>query len=194
MVPPGTGCERTGIGRRFGMVNVGKGRVYWYATLNVPETYTPPRPMIPFLRETFAAFAKPVSSLIDATPDTSCIYTPCYDRVPSHDWRGPSSILIGDAAHPSTPNLGQGACQAIEDGYVLADTLEEHENLDEALDAFVAARFRRTAWIQTRSYQFGVIGQWASPPLVFFRDWMTRLTPDSVYERQYRELFGGGPA
>jgi 2-polyprenyl-6-methoxyphenol hydroxylase-like FAD-dependent oxidoreductase len=78
--------------------------------------------------------------------------------------------LIGDAAHPTTPNFGQGGCMAIEDGVVLARAMASSLGPARALEAFAAQRQKRTAAITNESWRFGKIGQWEGRVTCWFRD------------------------
>ena len=92
--------------------------------------------------------------------------------------------LLGDAAHPMTPNLGQGACQAIEDAIVLADCLASTVSAVDALRRYEAARRPRTAAVVRASRTIGRIGQLQSPAACRLRDWLLRLMPPSMTDRQ----------
>lgn len=83
--------------------------------------------------------------------------------------------LLGDAAHPPTPNLGQGACQALEDVLVLAGCLADQREPVAALCAYEARRRKRRAAIIEQSALFGKIGQWEQPLLCSLRDGLTPL-------------------
>ena len=80
---------------------------------------------------------------------------------------------VGDAAHPSAPNLGQGACQALEDAIVLAKCLAEQREPVAALRAYEARRMKRSAAIIEQSALVGTIGQWEQPLLCALRDGLT---------------------
>ena len=71
--------------------------------------------------------------------------------------------LLGDAAHPMTPDMGQGACQAIEDAVVLADCLTRWSEVAEALRAYESLRIPRTRRVVRESRQAGTIAQWSNP-------------------------------
>ncbi|WP_163568243.1 FAD-dependent monooxygenase [Fodinicola feengrottensis] len=86
---------------------------------------------------------------------------------------GPIAIL-GDAAHPMTPDLGQGGCQAIEDAVVLAQVLEGGAVRDR-LPAFTAARHRRTVTIVRQSRRMARVGQLSTPLVVSARTGAMRL-------------------
>jgi 2-polyprenyl-6-methoxyphenol hydroxylase-like FAD-dependent oxidoreductase len=71
--------------------------------------------------------------------------------------------LLGDAAHPTTPNLGQGACQALEDAVVLADCLRQSGDVEQALRRYEQQRQRRTAAITTGSWRIGRVCSFFCP-------------------------------
>ncbi len=97
--------------------------------------------------------------------------------------------LLGDAAHPTTPNLGQGACQAIEDAIVLADQLRRAGNTEGALRAYEKLRQRRTARITTESFRLGRVGQWENSVACWLRNTGTRFFPQSASLRLMERFF-----
>ena len=114
------------LGRRkyFVSVDVGGGRIQWYAFLNIPpgalpETSKRGEPAIAFLREEFDGWSHEVFQLLDNTPFDEIEQRDLYDRPPQVTWSSGRVCLLGDAAHPMMPNLGQGGCMAIEDAFVL---------------------------------------------------------------------------
>ncbi|MEZ5818710.1 MAG: FAD-dependent monooxygenase [Hyphomicrobiaceae bacterium] len=80
-----------------------------------------------------------------------------YDRPPIKEWSRGRVALLGDAAHPTTIYISQGACMALEDAVVLAETIDRMPNIIEALRAYSRARYLRTARIQLTSRQFGEV-------------------------------------
>ena len=130
LLPWGAGFESWGKGARFGCAHIGRGRVYWFATTNAPEGEedgpigTPSGPGATLMR-LFGRWHHPIPALISGTEETAIRRDDLYDREPvSGSWGTGRVTLLGDAAHPSTPNLGQGACQAIEDAVTLARCLK----------------------------------------------------------------------
>ena len=174
-VSPGISSETWGRGRRFGMLPIGNGRVFWYATLNCPpggQDRAGERKSR--LSRLFQGWREPIERLIDATDEEAILRNDIFDRRPVRHWGSGRVTLLGDAAHPPTPNLGQGACQALEDALVLADCLADQREPVSALRAYEARRMKRSAAIIEQSYLFGKIGQWEYPLLCSLRD---RLTP-----------------
>ena len=98
--------------------------------------------------------------------------------------------LLGDAANPMTPDLGQGACQAIEDAVALVDCLEERENIEAALELYEALRTRRTAAIVRGSRRLGRIGQLQNPLACRLRDAALRALPSRLEMKQLEAVIG----
>jgi 2-polyprenyl-6-methoxyphenol hydroxylase-like FAD-dependent oxidoreductase len=78
-------------------------------------------------------------------------------------WYRGRVLLIGDAAHATTPHLAMGAGISIEDGFVLAEELERHDSLEEALASFMERRFERARIVVENSAQ---LGAWEQDPSV----------------------------
>ncbi|MGE0481663.1 MAG: FAD-dependent monooxygenase, partial [Phycisphaerae bacterium] len=125
LIPPGHLCEIWGRGRRFGFLSLGGARVYWFATLNAPPNGRDldGRAARTSLLSLFGDWFGPPRALLEATPDDAIIRNDILDRPPARNWGRGRITLLGDAAHPTTPNIGQGACMAIEDALVLARAL-----------------------------------------------------------------------
>jgi 2-polyprenyl-6-methoxyphenol hydroxylase-like FAD-dependent oxidoreductase len=116
--------ETWGRGRRFGQWGMTGGRAYWYATESVPAGQgDPPEGRKQGLLALFCGWHEPVEDLIEATDESAILRNDVYDRPALHRWSVGRATLLGDAAHPMTPDMGQGACQAIEDAVILADCL-----------------------------------------------------------------------
>jgi 2-polyprenyl-6-methoxyphenol hydroxylase-like FAD-dependent oxidoreductase len=91
--------------------------------------------------------------------------------------------LLGDAAQAMTPNLGQGACQAIEDAVTLGACLDTTTDTIAALNGYDRLRRPWTQAIVRHSARLGAVGQWSWPIAAFIRDLAARLAPDSVVLR-----------
>jgi 2-polyprenyl-6-methoxyphenol hydroxylase-like FAD-dependent oxidoreductase len=109
-------------------------------------------------RERLAQFGGPVAEhgelIVD---DDAVVYRPVENVVVPAPWHRGRTVLIGDAAHATSPHCGQGAAQAIEDGIVLSEELRERGTLAEALDAYMARRYERCRFIVEGSE---AIGRW----------------------------------
>ncbi|RKH14471.1 FAD-dependent oxidoreductase [Corallococcus sp. CA047B] len=189
LVSTGHLSETWGPGARFGIVPIGHGEVYWYATLNAPAgTEDAPGQTLAVLRERFAGWHAPIAALLDATSPDRVLRTDIHDRPPLRHWSRGRVTLLGDAAHPMTPNLGQGGCQAIEDAVVLAECLAAPGPVEDALRAYEARRVTRANQIVVRSWRMGRVGQWENRAACFVRDALMRRVPSNVATQQLRDM------
>jgi 2-polyprenyl-6-methoxyphenol hydroxylase-like FAD-dependent oxidoreductase len=91
-------------------------------------------------------------------------------------------VLLGDAAHAMTPNLGQGACQALDDAVTLG-ALVASRDVDDALAAYDAERRPRTQRLVSMSERAGRMAQAQAPAVVGLRNLLARLVPVSLASR-----------
>ena len=107
------------------------------------------------LRAAFAGFAAPVTGLLRQVDET--FWWGLYDREPLAEWTNGRLALLGDAAHPMLPHLGQGANQSIEDAFALAAVLKGASAADvpAALRHYASVRRRRTDVVQANSRRNG---------------------------------------
>ena len=183
--------ETMGRGARFGMAPVSGGRAYWYATLNTPEGGRDPEGgRKRALLETFRGWHAPIEALIEATDEVAILRNDIYDRDPLPYWSVGRVTLLGDAAHPMTPNLGQGACQALEDAVVLADALKDGNDVAAALRVYESRRIGRTAALVRQARQIGDVGQWSNPLACRLRDALMKYVVVRVQDRQMERVAG----
>jgi 2-polyprenyl-6-methoxyphenol hydroxylase-like FAD-dependent oxidoreductase len=178
----GLAVEAWGRGQRFGMFGLAGGRTYWYATANLPEgaAAAEPDPQADLLRR-FAGWFDPVERIVEATPLEAILVNDVYDRPALRRWGHGRVTLLGDAAHPTTPNMGQGGGMALEDALVLVRCVEaQPSDLPAAFRTYEWKRRRRTASIVLQSRQFGWVGQWETPAAVAFRTALSRVYPNRL--------------
>ena len=97
--------------------------------------------------------------------------------------------LLGDAVHPTTPNLGQGGCMAIEDAVILARCLEKYGPSAGGLRAYEKVRFARTKAVSGYSRIYGSVGQWQNPWATRLRGAALSLVPQAIARRLLRLVF-----
>lgn len=183
-------AESWGCGKRFGILPARDGRVYWYATSNAQEGgQDSDQGASSALASLFKGWHSPIEALIRAS-ESKILRNDIYDRDPLPAWGRSRVTLLGDAAHPMTPNLGQGACQAIEDALELAFFLATGVDCQTALKKYEASRIPRTSRIVLASRRIGTIGQINSPLLCSLRDLAFKLTPAAATMRSLGRVVG----
>ncbi|REI07157.1 hypothetical protein DOS71_11400 [Staphylococcus felis] len=146
---------------RFGIVSLLNGQAYWFATMNAKEKDAQFSGFNkPYLQAYFNHYPEPVRKILDLQSETGILHHDIYDLKPLNTFVYQNRIvLIGDAAHATTPNMGQGAGQAMEDAIVLANVLQKYESVTEALKRYDRLRVKHTAKVIKRSRKIGKIAQ-----------------------------------
>jgi 2-polyprenyl-6-methoxyphenol hydroxylase-like FAD-dependent oxidoreductase len=180
---------RTG---RFGLVPVADGRLYWFACLNSPEANNPAfrAYRVADLQRHFAGFHAPIPQVLAATTDADLLWGDLFDLAPLANFAFGRVLLLGDAGHATTPNLGQGAGMAVEDAAILARCLRAAPaDLPAAFQAFDQQRRPRTRRIVVQSRQLGMLAQFTPPWLAPLRNAALAAVPDWLTARQMSWLY-----
>src|SRR5262245_13083304 len=175
-----------GRGAQAGLLPCGPGRTYWFLTRNGPAGALPPADLHAAALEVVRSWPAPFRLAVEATEPGALLWNDIVDRPPARTWGRGRVTLVGDAIHPTTPNLGQGACMALEDAVVLAASLCGEPDVERALRAYENARRARTAFVQDRSWRLGRVFQWENPLLCWIRD---RASAGGFGRRQGEEIF-----
>jgi salicylate hydroxylase len=144
-------------GRNLMLIDVGDGYTFWSAGALLTDDSVCQRATDAKARvlEIFAEWTEPVGAILKATPAEDIVERPICDRTPLPRWSSGRVTLLGDAAHPVVPSLGQGANTAFEDAYELAECLSGAPSIQAALEAYDRRRIPRTEAIYTRSANQG---------------------------------------
>jgi len=186
--------EVWGGGARMGFSAIGPNEVYWFAPVTAPAGRPdPPGGVAGMLGQLYDNFPAPVPEIIACTPPQDILRTDLYDLVPLRCWHRGRVVLLGDAAHAMTPNLGQGGAQAIEDAFVLAQALAQSPDVEDGLHYYERQRRRRANWITRRARQYGTWAHLERRPAQQMRDFLMRHTPSRVPQRTLAFLYGSGP-
>jgi 2-polyprenyl-6-methoxyphenol hydroxylase-like FAD-dependent oxidoreductase len=187
-----TTFETWGAGKRFGCVPLTHGRVYWFAVANARagEREATAEQEKRKVAELVSSCHEPAAAVVAATDASAIVRTDIYDRPVRSCWSQGRVTLLGDAAHPMTPNLAQGACQAIEDAYILAESLKSTPTITAALQRYEARRISRANAMVQRSRQQGRIAQWEQPWAVSARNTMMRMAPARLLRKQLAWIAG----
>jgi salicylate hydroxylase len=114
------------------------------------ESWTQKRPWAD-MKADYAGWHPTIQTVIDAIDRDSCYRYALNDRPPVDNWCEGRATLLGDAAHPTLPYLASGAAMAIEDGAILARSLDAHADVAEALQVYQRSRLDRTATVVRES-------------------------------------------
>jgi 2-polyprenyl-6-methoxyphenol hydroxylase-like FAD-dependent oxidoreductase len=187
---PADGTETWGRGARFGLGPTSGERIIWYATWNTAAGGDQNSDTAAHLRKIFGAWHDPIPAIIEATPEAALIRSDIYDRRPTRTWARGRVALIGDAIHPMTPDLAQGACQAIADATTLATCLAGSRDTRAALREYQQRRWRNAATTTLMARNTGTTGQWEGRIASAARDALMRALPLSVQLRQLDLVLG----
>ncbi len=178
-----------GPGQRFGLIDIGHGRVYWWGTKNMPA---------PAARgwnggkdeiaQAYTGWADEVCEAIRTTPAEAIVSVPAQDRPFLGRWGAGPVTLLGDAAHPMLTSLGQGAGTAVEDAVVLADSLVGAADLPQALRRYESRRRGRARRMVRTSRILSLVEQFERPLPMLLRDAYFRWVPSPVLYRQNKSV------
>jgi 2-polyprenyl-6-methoxyphenol hydroxylase-like FAD-dependent oxidoreductase len=184
------GFETWGAGKRFGITPLTEDRLYWYACINAEtpasslQHYT-----IEDLRHAFNNFHDPIPAVLYATQQRDLIWGDIFDIAPINTFVFKNIILLGDAAHATTPNMGQGACMAIEDAATLYNAFTKYGFEKKAFDIYQQKRIARTTKIINQSRLIGNMAHITNPLAIRARNFLMRATPSSISNNQLKFLY-----
>jgi len=172
-----------GDGCFFGLCPVGGGRTYGFANVRQSQIHDPVPGRLERLRQRFEGFGGAVREYLACLESDEQIHCGPIEWLEMDRWHVGRVVLIGDAAHASSPMMGQGGCMAMEDACVLSDMLRGGLG-DAVIDRFVARRRPRVSWVQQASRAVGeMLGL---PPSV--RNAMLRERGVSAFHDRFRPL------
>lgn len=183
-------CSETwGTKGRFGIVPLTENKIYWFACINAPANDPVMKNFTTGdLFRRFAGYHHPIPAIIKETKNENLIWSDINDIKPINRYAFNNILLIGDAAHATTPNLGQGACQALEDAVILAGEIKS-SSIETAFMQFEQKRLKRTHWIVNTSRSIGKIAQMENKLLISIRNLLLRVTPRSFNDNQFKKLY-----
>jgi 2-polyprenyl-6-methoxyphenol hydroxylase-like FAD-dependent oxidoreductase len=182
-IDPDVAGEVLGPGIEFGHVPLGRDRTYWFATERAPRGDVAPQGELDYLSARFASWADPIPSVLAATDPDDVLRNDLYDRDQARQWsRGPV-LVVGDAAHPMRPHLGQGGCQGLEDAAVLGRFADSDRDLAAAFARFTAFRRPRVDALVRESKVVGQIVNLRPAVLGGLAGRATVLVPEAVMTR-----------
>ncbi|MFY7998355.1 MAG: FAD-dependent monooxygenase [Candidatus Kapaibacteriota bacterium] len=183
----------TKSGVRVGYAPVSEEKVYFFATACKEAGGIDTKGSIhATLRELYDEFPPQVQQMLASTPEENILRNDIWDFAPIPSWHKGNTVLLGDAAHATTPNLGQGGCQAIEDDYALAKTIAEQTrnstSNEEAFKHYEALRMKKAHFVVETSHRAGNITNWGGIA-ARVRNAALALAPKNLGRKQMEYLF-----
>jgi 2-polyprenyl-6-methoxyphenol hydroxylase-like FAD-dependent oxidoreductase len=190
-MPVGTVRQFLGRGRSFGEWHLGEGRIYWVATRKMAEgAGDGPAGRKADVLETVHGLFPPAIEVVRPLANEQIVRNDIYDSKPTPGWTRGRVALLGDAAHPSAPTLGQAGGQAMIDGVALAKSLAIVSDLDDpkqvgdALEVYELSRYESTADFVNEAHHLGRLTHLESPAACLARDVFMRTTPQRVWRER----------
>jgi len=186
-LPPESGFIAFGKGRQFGGMSVGKNKFYWFGAVadkHGAQGRTKKKDVLEF----FGNWAPPMPQLVKATPDIEILTHDLKDRDPLQYWGKGAMTLLGDAAHPMVPFMGQGGCQALEDSIALGAAMKDSENVEVGLRKYEQMRIARTAEFVKQSRHAQRSSMTSSSLVCALRDFILPRLPTNMLFRTFHTL------
>ncbi|GCE06923.1 FAD-dependent oxidoreductase [Dictyobacter aurantiacus] len=190
-IPLGISSETWGVGRRIGLIPLIHGRMYWFAAYTTPEGQgkeQSPEERKQQVQSLFQGWHDPIAPILEATEASRFIRNDVYDIEPLTHWSQGRVVLVGDAAHAMSPNMGQGGCQAIEDAPVLAECLQSGSDLPTSLRAYEERRKPRTSRVARQSRRIGQLSQVNNPQLYTVRNVLVKALYTQALSKELKWL------
>ncbi|TWF39816.1 2-polyprenyl-6-methoxyphenol hydroxylase-like FAD-dependent oxidoreductase [Chitinophaga polysaccharea] len=178
-------------GVRASISQVGDQQVYFWMTKAMPAgSKFSPAEALTFIRRELAPFDLRIQDIVSRLDPDALIHGDLYDIQPLKQWYRGNVVLVGDAAHASTPNLGQGASQAIEDAYVLAAYLGQESRPERTFAKYQARRLKRAKRVVDLSWMLGRLTSVKNTTGSLLRNYLIRHTPHRIARKQFDFLYG----
>jgi 2-polyprenyl-6-methoxyphenol hydroxylase-like FAD-dependent oxidoreductase len=169
----------------FLFLPVGGGQAYCYADAAVAKAFEDPlEGRLERLRSRFAGYASPVPEALAEMHASEQIHFGAIEDILQEPWGAGRAMLIGDAAHATSPNMASGAAMAFEDSLVLSDLIVSGREVARVQTDYTARRMVRVRWVHEQTRRRDRIRN--LPP--FIRDLMVRLLANKVYRANYGPL------
>jgi 2-polyprenyl-6-methoxyphenol hydroxylase-like FAD-dependent oxidoreductase len=181
------GYELWGNQVRFGISKIAKNKVYWFAVVLSPPNGKDDKVLVKEkLLKMFADFNPLVTKLIGLTSVANILRNDIYDLEPLLKWHKNNICLIGDAGHATTPNMGQGGAQAIEDAHYLSNLIVENSD-ENVFELFQQKRQKKVDLVVNQSWTTGKMAHWKYGKGL--RNFLLKNVPKKIIEKKMIELY-----
>lgn len=184
-----TSYELWGKAGRIGIVPLQGGSAYWFACVNAKQKDPMYQNSSPEdVARLFHDFPADVTALIVSTKKDELLHHDISDIRPLDQFVFGRVVLLGDAAHATTPNMGQGAGQALEDAIVFVNCLTNAVDFREAAISYEEKRIKRTKKVIKMSRQIGAAAQFENGFAIAIRNKLFQLIPSRLLLERFRYL------
>lgn len=173
-----------GEGCFFGLCSTAENETYGFGNVTQQRATDPVEGRLERLRDRFKDFGTDVRRFLNHLERDDQVHCSALEWVGNRRWHSGRVVLIGDAAHASSPMMGQGGCLAMEDAVVLAEELSAGSDLEAALERYVVRRQPRVHWVQEQSRQLGEAFRVPAPQ----RDSVLRERGEAMFYERYAPL------
>ncbi len=176
--------EIWGKGNRFGFVHITSNEIYWFALVNKDKFKSKDDDLI----QIFSDYPSMVKKIIAETEKKDILCNEIWDLKPIEKWYKGNVCLLGDAAHATTPNMGQGACQAIESAMALSICLKEEKSSETAFSRYQLIRKAKANDVTKTSWLLGKIAQSNNSLICILRNLVLKITPKYITAKQSEKI------
>lgn len=181
--------ETWGPKGRFGLTPLVNNQIYWYACKNTPLNSDVYQWDLNHIKRNFEDYSGLIRSTLQKTKQEDLITAPIMDLAPINSYNYNRVLIVGDAAHATTPNMGQGACMAVEDVCILIDEIKNNpEDIILCFENYNKRRLKRTQYIIHTSRLAGRVAQLENKILTSMRDFAFRQLPTSIAQSPLDDL------
>ncbi len=167
------------------MDRIAPNKVYWFALINKNKFKTKDADLL----DIFSDYHQTVKDIITETPQEDILFNEIWDLKPIDNWYRDNVCLVGDSAHATTPNMGQGAVQAIESAMAISICLKEESTTQKAFSRYEQIRKEKAQDVIRTSWFIGKLAQSDNLIVCLIRNFITKITPESVTIKQSDKIF-----
>ena len=183
-------CEIWAKGCRLGFSKIDPDHYYWYMTFKSdPDKIFSPAARRTHAESLFSRFFQKWTALLENTQSDEILQTDISDLKRLETWSSDRIGLIGDAAHATTPNLGQGGAMAVEDAYFLTEAVENVGLNRKAFELYEKRRREKVDWTVSTSWNIGRICHFKNPMARAVRNAVVKKALSSGGEKQIKKLY-----
>ncbi|MBX9850969.1 MAG: FAD-dependent monooxygenase [Cytophagaceae bacterium] len=177
---------------RFGFSVIAANKVYWFAVIKSEAGEKDNSSSVKeIIYQRFNKFNPIISKIIEHTPSERIIRSDLFDLKRLDSWHKGRVCLLGDAAHATTPNMGQGGAQGVEDAYFISNFLFRNTDYEKAFSEFETSRRKKVDYVVNTSWRFGQMIH--NPLLQPVLKLMMKMSPEKMVVKQMQELYSLQP-